>query len=132
MQMKDPASTNFEYTSGFQWGWTRLGLRARRYGWVACGTVNARNSFGGYAGPERFFIFINPETRQVEADYAWAKSSICDSGPAEPLQPALIDLSAASAPASVADELAKLAALRDKGVITQAEFDAQKAKLLAK
>jgi ABC-type multidrug transport system fused ATPase/permease subunit len=29
------------------------------------------------------------------------------------------------------DELAKLADLRDKGVITQEEFDAQKAKLLA-
>ena len=31
---------------------------------------------------------------------------------------------------SVADELTKLAALRDKGVLSQAEFDAQKAKLL--
>lgn len=31
---------------------------------------------------------------------------------------------------SVADELAKLAALRDSGVLTHAEFDAQKARLL--
>ncbi len=37
---------------------------------------------------------------------------------------------AASAPSS-ADELAKLAALRDQGVLTQEEFDAQKAALLA-
>jgi hypothetical protein len=32
---------------------------------------------------------------------------------------------------SIADELAKLAQLRDSGVLTQAEFDAQKAKLLS-
>ena len=32
---------------------------------------------------------------------------------------------------STADELSKLADLRDKGVITDAEFEAQKAKLLA-
>ena len=33
--------------------------------------------------------------------------------------------------ASAADELAKLADLRDRGVITQAEYDAQKAKVLS-
>lgn len=38
--------------------------------------------------------------------------------------------SAASAPTSVADELLKLKKLLDSGAITQAEFDAQKAKLL--
>ena len=32
---------------------------------------------------------------------------------------------------STADEVAKLAGLRDQGVLTDAEFDAQKAKLLA-
>jgi hypothetical protein len=41
----------------------------------------------------------------------------------------------ASAPtagvASIADEIAKLAALLDQGVITQSEFDAQKTKLLS-
>lgn len=36
----------------------------------------------------------------------------------------------APATASVADELAKFAALRDQGVITEAEFDTQKARLL--
>ena len=37
---------------------------------------------------------------------------------------------AAGTSASVADELQKLAALRDQGVITATEFDAQKAKIL--
>jgi hypothetical protein len=32
---------------------------------------------------------------------------------------------------SVADELTKLAQLRDAGVLSQAEFEAQKAKLLS-
>jgi hypothetical protein len=36
----------------------------------------------------------------------------------------------AAAPASVADELAKLAKLRDAGALTDDEFAAQKAKLL--
>ena len=38
----------------------------------------------------------------------------------------------ASAEPDVADELAKLAALRDRGILTDAEFAAQKAKLLAR
>jgi ABC-type multidrug transport system fused ATPase/permease subunit len=39
--------------------------------------------------------------------------------------------SAAATPASTAEELSKLASLRDQGVLTEAEFEAQKAKLLA-
>jgi hypothetical protein len=39
--------------------------------------------------------------------------------------------SAAGSSTSSAEELEKLAGLRDRGVITQAEFDSQKAKLLA-
>jgi uncharacterized membrane protein YcjF (UPF0283 family) len=37
----------------------------------------------------------------------------------------------AATPVSAADELQKLAALRDQGVITVAEFEAQKVKILA-
>ncbi|SOD72469.1 putative oligomerization/nucleic acid binding protein [Jatrophihabitans sp. GAS493] len=39
--------------------------------------------------------------------------------------------SAAGTPTNTADELHKLAELRDRGVLTAAEFDTQKAKLLA-
>jgi hypothetical protein len=39
--------------------------------------------------------------------------------------------SVAATTPSTAEELSKLASLRDQGVLTQAEFDAQKAKLLA-
>jgi len=42
-----------------------------------------------------------------------------------------IQQAAASSPASTADQLAKLADLRDRGVITAAEFEREKAKILA-
>ncbi len=44
---------------------------------------------------------------------------------------AYIQQAAASSPASSADQLAKLADLRDRGVISAAEFDREKAKILA-
>jgi ABC-type multidrug transport system fused ATPase/permease subunit len=44
---------------------------------------------------------------------------------------AYIQQAAASSPASTADQLAKLADLRDRDVITAAEFDREKAKILA-
>jgi len=44
---------------------------------------------------------------------------------------AYIQQAAASSPASSADQLAKLADLRDHGVITAAEFEREKAKVLA-
>jgi hypothetical protein len=44
---------------------------------------------------------------------------------------AYIQRAAASAPASTADQLAKLADLRDRGVISAEEFEREKAKVLA-
>ena len=44
---------------------------------------------------------------------------------------AYIQQTAASAPASTADQLAKLADLRDRGVISADEFEREKAKVLA-
>ena len=44
---------------------------------------------------------------------------------------AYIQQAAASSPASSADQLAKLADLRDRGVISAAEFEREKAKVLA-
>jgi hypothetical protein len=42
-----------------------------------------------------------------------------------------VQQAASDSPPSTADQLSKLADLRDRGVITAAEFDAQKAKVLA-
>jgi hypothetical protein len=50
--------------------------------------------------------------------------------PIPPAAPAAPSTAEATSPASVADELMKLAQLRDAGVLTSEEFEAQKAKLL--
>jgi hypothetical protein len=52
---------------------------------------------------------------------------------AAPAGPAAAPAGPAAAPAgpSVVDQLTKLADLRDRGALTEAEFEAQKAKLLA-
>jgi multidrug resistance efflux pump len=42
-----------------------------------------------------------------------------------------IQQAAAESPASTADQLTRLADLRDRGVISDAEFDREKAKVLA-
>lgn len=46
-------------------------------------------------------------------------------------EPPTVESAAAAGSSSVADELAKLAQLRDQGVLSAEEFDAQKARLLA-
>jgi hypothetical protein len=49
-QLKDPASAQFAWPNGFVWGSYRPFAGRRMYGWITCGTVNARNGYGGYAG----------------------------------------------------------------------------------
>lgn len=60
--------------------------------------------------------------------------STCDNGQRAELQPELQDAPtitlSGTGQVGVAEELEKLAALRDKGIITPAEFDAQNGKLL--
>ena len=132
----DPASAQIVWTSGFQWGFFKPWIGARSQGWVACGTVNSRNRMGGYAGAEPFFVLVDPAGSVSARLSATGGVSTCDAGTFAPVQSELqgvqpMAAAAPPAPVDVADELAKLAGLRDKGVITPAEFDAQKAKLLA-
>ena len=131
----DPSSAQIQYASGFQWGYLKPIIGRRTYGWIACGSVNAKNRMGGYVGAQTFLIFIDPN-RAVTAALAGQFLSTCDHGPAVPIQSALqttpVTATTTAAAPSIADELGKLAELRDKGIITQTEFDAQKAKLLAR
>ena len=61
----------------------------------------------------------------------------CRTGPCEQAQQQdaearrYIQQAAAESPASTADQLAKLADLRDRGVISAEEFEREKAKVLA-
>lgn len=48
--LKDPYSAHFTWPNGFVQGWYRPFLGKRYEGWITCGTVNAKNSYGGYVG----------------------------------------------------------------------------------
>ena len=133
----DPDSAQFEWPYGFIYGYWKPFLQKRIDGYVTCGRVNARNRFGGYTGSSAFAVVLSEdgEVRYLEVGTAGqfdlteaACEKTAKSLPAAAPEP--VEQAQAATPTSVADELAKLAALRDRGIITQAEFDAQKAKLL--
>jgi hypothetical protein len=71
-----------------------------------------------------FFVFVLPkdEAENNDFDHENAKDS---AAPAQQVE----QVSSVS-PSGVADELAKLAQLKDAGILTEEEFNAQKAKLL--
>jgi hypothetical protein len=132
----DPDSAQFEWPYKFVWGYWKPFLSKRVNGYVTCGTVNARNRMGGYAGRSAFVVVLDERKNVVLANIDSGKYEIlagqCEKAAATFLPPA--DPEVATAPpssvGSVADEIEKLANLRDRGVITEAEFDTQKARLL--
>jgi hypothetical protein len=48
--LKDPDSAKFAWPNGFTDGWYRIPFGKKVTGWITCGTVNAKNSYGGYVG----------------------------------------------------------------------------------
>lgn len=76
------------------------------------------------AEKERQYIAKREHEKQLESIKVIAQSTTDNA--------ALAKSSAASQPFSVADELAKLGALKEKGLLTDEEFSAQKQQLLAK
>lgn len=139
-QLVDPGSAKIAWPYGFRWGGYKPMLQKRVHGYVTCGTVNSKNRMGGYVGASPFVVvYLDGAIRYFEIESATNKYNIlasqCSSAALPPPQPELTarhESGATEPVASIADELEKLAALRDKGIITQAEFDAQKAKLLAR
>lgn len=49
-QLKDPDSAKFAWPNGFVAGWYQIPFGHRYVGWITCGTMNAKNGYGGYAG----------------------------------------------------------------------------------
>ncbi len=130
----DPSSAQIQWQGGWRWGHTKtiqLGSK-RTWGWLGCASMNAKNRMGGYVGADAYFVLITPEGkamygRQMEV------TSECDGPNRTPLQAAFMNVPPGEGGSvSIADELAKLADLKARGILTQAEFDAQKAKLLNK
>ena len=131
----DPDSITIEWVSGFAWGYYKPLIGRREFGWLTCGNVNARNRMGGYAGSQGFVVIHTAEgdTTVILGAYPGNSTDTCYRGKV-PVNPELIAASAkpGDMPApSLADEIAKLADLRERGLISEEEFAALKAKLLA-
>jgi hypothetical protein len=56
--LKDPESARYTYRE-LRNGWLVIGS-ARQFGWFMCGTVNAKNSYGGYVGAHAFIAYFDP------------------------------------------------------------------------
>jgi len=66
--LKDPYSAVFEFRQPVA-SWARLIGGDTEYAWVVCGTLNAKNSFGGYAGAQPFYAAIR-DGRVISADFS--------------------------------------------------------------
>lgn len=133
-RLVDPRSAQIQWQRGFRWASYKPFLKRRVYGWTGCGLVNAKNRMGGYTGPVAFAIVYSAgSVALLDMDDDGSLGIVggqCDLLKLPAPQPGLSSQEA-NVP-SVADELLKLVRLRDDGVLTSAEFDAQKAKLLAR
>lgn len=129
----DPDSLNIQWVSGFRWGFRKPVVGKRVFGWIACGNFNARNRMGGYVGMRGFTVVVMESGEVSIFQYGDGESS-CFRGSA-PVNPELIsampEIQENQHP-SMAAEISKLADLRSKGIITEAEFEAAKAKLLTR
>ena len=135
-RLVDPNSAEFEWPNGFMNGYWKPVLQKRVFGQVTCGFVNARNRFGGYVGRTAFVVVLNGTsvsygqlgtTSQFDLiAAACAKSSF----PAPQSGMFRTQPQSVAPQAGVADELQKLASLKQQGIITDEEFARQKAKLL--
>lgn len=131
----DPASADLHWSSGFQWSYRKPLIGKRDFGWVACISLNAKNRLGGYVGARRYMVFVDPIKFMPKVHPVDEFFSICDTGPFIPPQAGLFDINPNSrqtgmGETSAADEIRKLASLRDDGIISESEFESRKAILL--
>lgn len=133
-RLVDPDSARFAWTNGFRWGDYKQPFGKRMWGWLGCGTVNARNRMGGYTGQTSFVVVYNDGVIFTDSDANYSFSQIaryCQKASFPPAQPAFNEaLPTTVRVQSVAEEIGKLSVLREKGIITESEYQAQKAKLL--
>jgi hypothetical protein len=139
-RLVDPNSAMFEWNGDFAEGTWKPFLAKRVSGWIGCGVVNSKNRMGGYSGGSAFVVVMNDNTVSfLDMDGSNSKGPLVQASCLKMTFPPIFNQAyvpptamPVSSTGSVADELGKLVALRDKGVLTDAEFAAQKAKLLAK
>lgn len=133
-ELYDPQAAQLTWKGGWRWGhikpfqlWSK-----REWGWLGCVALNGKNRMGGYVGATDMYVLLKPNG-ELKSGTIVDVTSECDDGSAPvPLQAAFMDTPGTAGTPSIADELAKLADLKAKGVLTNEEFAAQKAKLLAR
>jgi hypothetical protein len=143
----DPDSARFQWPLGFAYGSWRPTILPHMTGYLGCGQVNVKNRFGGDAGVRWFSAIVRDDGKVALAHIdqtvglAQAKPYCARAGLPRP-QAGMLDVAATPAqsvempapsadqPFSVPAELARLATLRDHGVLTQAEFEVLKQALL--
>lgn len=134
----DPESANFEWPYGFSYSSWKPFLQSRVTGYVTCGYVNSKNRMGGYAGRMPFVVILNDHVVSfVDIDNGRGLGLVgiaCDKSAASLPTPqkGMLDenIMPEIAQPSVADELQKLDALRQKGILSEEEFTQQKARIL--
>lgn len=139
VRLIDPESARIEWPHGFTYGSWKPLFAKQVDGYWTCGSINARNRMGGYTGSTSFVVVLDPNgaVKYVEMgqarDYDLLGAQCLKSIALLPPPPStLAAASSASAPSfSLADELKKLSDLRSAGALTDAEFEAAKARLLA-
>jgi hypothetical protein len=68
-ELKDPDSAKFAWPNGFVDGVWRDFYGRKHAGLITCGTMNAKNGYGGYTGPEAVAAVIAPDgTISLEND----------------------------------------------------------------
>lgn len=135
----DPDSAKIQWPYGFLLGAWKVFLSKPVEGYWTCGTINARNRMGGYAGSTSFVIVMDPRgyVRYSEIgeskDVDLLSASCAKSVKLLPPPPPELSVAAASSAGpglSLADELKKLTDLHAAGALTDAEFQAAKQRLL--
>ena len=58
--LKDPDSAKINIVKRPSTGWSGLG--GRKYGWIVCAEVNAKNSYGGYTGSRLSFFMLKNDS----------------------------------------------------------------------
>ncbi|MBU7589198.1 MAG: SHOCT domain-containing protein [Sphingopyxis terrae] len=134
----DPSSAQIDWPYGFTYGTWKPFLRKRVSGYLTCGRVNAKNRMGGYVGSTAFVVVLDKSGAVIF-------KRVGDGGPYDlvegscqksvsmlpPPQRELTNRAPSAASGnSIADQLAKLAELKESGALTQEEFEAAKRRLL--
>lgn len=135
----DPASAQIEWPYGFLLGWWRPAFSKRIDGYWTCGSVNARNRMGGYTGRTAFVVVLNPDGNVLYSDIGTSDdfdflTGQCNKSvsllPPPPKGLAVVNAAPALPGPSIADELKKLLDLKNSGALTEAEYQAAKARVL--